>query len=103
MRVGNSQNHAASACSEIQHEKLEFHLISGGSTSFIIENNNILLKNLGNYVSRVVKFINSKNFNGVVPDYTKYQDTAFDAWKDEINQLLTRYIKELDAVKLRAA
>jgi methionyl-tRNA synthetase len=71
-------------------------------TTFINVNNNILLKNLGNFASRVVKFINSKNFNGVVPDYTKYQDATFDAWKDEINQLLTRYIKELDAVKLRA-
>ncbi|KAL4787532.1 tRNA synthetases class I (M)-domain-containing protein [Aspergillus varians] len=37
--------------------------------SFIGANNNLLLKNLGNFVSRVVKFVNSTKFNNVVPDY----------------------------------
>ncbi|KAJ5689805.1 hypothetical protein N7462_004197 [Penicillium macrosclerotiorum] len=43
--------------------------------SFISANNNILLKNLGNFVSRVIKFVNSKNFNNIVPDYTQYHET----------------------------
>ncbi|KAE8364940.1 tRNA synthetases class I (M)-domain-containing protein [Aspergillus caelatus] len=70
---------------------------------FISSNNNILLKNLGNFVSRVVKFVNSKNYDNIVPDYTAYTDPAFDAWKEEVNELLTQYIQQLDAVKIRAA
>ena len=70
---------------------------------FIISNNNILLKNLGNFVSRVVKFVNSKHFNRIVPNYTTYHDPLFDTWKEEINVLLTQYIRNLEAVKIRAA
>ena len=70
---------------------------------FIISNNNILLKNLGNFVSRVVKFANSKHFNRIVPNYTNYHEPSFDTWKDEINVLLTQYIRNLEAVKIRAA
>ena len=71
--------------------------------SFIRANNNLLLKNLGNLVSRVVKFVNSKHCNGIVPNYTDYHEPSFEAWKEEINTLLTQYIQNLDAVKLRAA
>ncbi|KAL4939715.1 tRNA synthetases class I (M)-domain-containing protein [Aspergillus oleicola] len=42
--------------------------------AFLSAKNNILLKNLGNLVSRVVKFLNSKHYNGVVPNYSEYQD-----------------------------
>ncbi|KAK4198080.1 methionyl-tRNA synthetase [Triangularia verruculosa] len=69
---------------------------------FISANNNLLLKNLGNFVSRVLKFINSRHFNSVVPDWTQYNEPSFDAFKEEINELLTQYVRELDAVKLRA-
>ncbi|KAK4675853.1 hypothetical protein QC764_507035 [Podospora pseudoanserina] len=69
---------------------------------FISANNNLLLKNLGNFVSRVVKFINSRHFNNVVPDWTQYGESFFDAFKADINQLLAQYIQELDGVKLRA-
>lgn len=69
---------------------------------FISANNNLLLKNLGNFVSRVVKFINSRHFNNVVPDWTQYGEPSFDAFKADINQLLAQYIQELDGVKLRA-
>lgn len=71
--------------------------------SFISSNNNLLLKNLGNFVSRVVKFVNSKHFNHIVPNYTNYHEPSFETWKKEINGLLTQYIQELDAVKIRAA
>lgn len=59
---------------------------------FISANNNLLLKNLGNFVSRVVKFINSRHFNNVVPDWTQYGEPSFDAFKADINQLLAQYI-----------
>lgn len=71
--------------------------------SFISANNNLLLKNLDNFVSRVVKFVNSKNFNNIVPDYTRYHEPSFDTWKEQVNGLLTEYIQKLDAVKIRGA
>lgn len=71
--------------------------------SFISANNNVLLKNLGNFVSRVIKFVNSKNYDSVVPNYAENQDPSLETFKGEINELLTQYIQELDAVKLRAA
>ena len=69
--------------------------------SFIEANNNALLKNLGNFVNRIVKFVNAKNFNSVVPNIS-YNEPAFDAWRAEVNTLLKRYVGELEAVKLRA-
>ncbi|KAH9905277.1 tRNA synthetases class I (M)-domain-containing protein [Xylariomycetidae sp. FL2044] len=74
--------------------------------SFISDNNNRLLKNLGNFVNRVLKFINSPSYDSVVPDWTEYHHeeaaAAFDGFRDNIAVLLTRYIQELDAVRLRA-
>ena len=70
--------------------------------AFIAANNSTLLNNLGNFVSRVIKFVNSKHYNGIVPDYTKFHDPSFATWKKEVNMLLARYIQELDAVKIRA-
>ncbi|KAL4795858.1 Methionyl-tRNA synthetase [Aspergillus venezuelensis] len=71
---------------------------------FISANNNILLKNLGNLVSRVIKFVNSKHYNGVVPDYTQYpdEDALISSWKGHFNALLAEYNAGLNAVKLRA-
>ena len=70
--------------------------------SFVSSNNNVLLNNLGNFVSRVLKFVNSRFYNSIVPNWTEYHDPSFEAWKKEINRFLTQYILELDAVKLRA-
>lgn len=70
--------------------------------SFISDNNNLLLKNLGNFVSRVLKFINSRNYDSVIPDWAEYHEDSFSAFKDSIAKLLTRYIQELDAVNLRS-
>ncbi len=70
--------------------------------SFISCNNNLLLKNFGNFVNRVLKFVNSSHCNNIVPNWTEYHEASFDAWKEEVNQLLAQYIQELDAVKLRA-
>ncbi|KAL9058553.1 MAG: hypothetical protein Q9162_001708 [Coniocarpon cinnabarinum] len=70
--------------------------------SFIDANNNVLLKNLGNFVNRVIKFVNAKFEGSHLPDYTAYTEPAFDSWKEEVNSLLKRYVEELEAVKLRA-
>lgn len=93
--------------SDIWRFSLLLHRPESGDTeftwdSFISDNNNLLLKNLGNFVSRVLKFINSQNYDSIVPDWTSYHETSFDVFKEQINKLLTRYIEELDAVKLRA-
>ncbi|KAK3695020.1 methionyl-tRNA synthetase [Podospora appendiculata] len=71
--------------------------------AFISSNNNLLLNNLGNFVSRVVKFVNSRHYNSIVPDWKEYSQDSFIAWETEVNGLIAQYIHELDAVKLRPA
>ncbi|KAF1952657.1 methionyl-tRNA synthetase [Byssothecium circinans] len=74
--------------------------------AFISANNTTLLNNLGNFVNRVVKFVNSRHYDNIVPDWTQYNDDAsgsIDVWKRDINRLLTLYIRDLDSVKLRSA
>jgi methionyl-tRNA synthetase len=71
--------------------------------AFIHSNNKLLLENLGNFASRVLKFVNSKHYNGIIPHRSRHYDPSFDRWKGEVNALLAQYIRELDAVKLRAA
>ncbi|QDS76269.1 hypothetical protein FKW77_001662 [Venturia effusa] len=70
--------------------------------AFISGNNDVLLKNLGNLVNRIVKFTLSKVYGGVVPDYTEYSDALLDEHKRLTNERLAEYVAELDAVKLRA-
>jgi methionyl-tRNA synthetase len=41
-------------------------------------------------------------FDGAMPSRADYYDTTFDAWLAVVNKLLERFIRELDAVKLRA-
>ncbi|KAJ4357885.1 putative methionine--tRNA ligase, cytoplasmic protein rar1 [Didymosphaeria variabile] len=70
---------------------------------FIDSNNNELLKNLGNFVNRVIKFVNSKIYNSVVPDYTKFTSEYLGEHKKKVNESLKRYIAESEDVKIRAA
>ncbi|EGC40642.1 methionyl-tRNA synthetase [Histoplasma capsulatum var. duboisii H88] len=70
--------------------------------SFISANNSILLNNLGNFASRVLKFVNSRFYNNIVPNWTRYHEPSFETWKEEINRLLTKYVEVLNTVKLRA-
>ncbi|KAL1866303.1 hypothetical protein VTK73DRAFT_4761 [Phialemonium thermophilum] len=93
--------------SDIWRFYLIFHRPESGDTeftwdSFISDNNNLLLKNLGNFVSRVLKFVNSQHCDSIVPDWTTYHEPSFDVFRDQIDKLLKRYNEELDAVKLRA-
>lgn len=69
---------------------------------FIAQNNNELLAKLGNFVNRIVKLVNSKIYDSVIPDYTaKYSDPGFEQAKAEINEYLERYLKDLEAVNLK--
>jgi methionyl-tRNA synthetase len=72
--------------------------------SFIAANNSELLANLGNFVNRLIKFVNAK-LDGVIPEFSPtHQDESFDfpAFIDEVNALLAEYVADLEAVRLRA-
>lgn len=70
--------------------------------AFIDSNNNELLKNLGNFVNRIVKFVNAKNYDSVIPDYTEYTEPDFEERVARINESLRQYNEDLEAVKLKA-
>lgn len=70
-------------------------------TEFVTKNNSELLANLGNFVNRIVKFVNAK-YNGVIPKFDvskcpNYVNTA----EKEINALLATYIDDLENCRLR--
>jgi methionyl-tRNA synthetase len=72
--------------------------------SFISANNSELLANLGNFVNRLVKFVNAK-LGGTIPEFSDdYTDDTFDfpAWIAEVNKLLGEYVADLEAVHLRS-
>lgn len=72
--------------------------------SFIAANNSELLANLGNFVNRLVKFVNAK-LEGVIPEFSPtHEEESFDFPKfiAEINTLLQEYVAEMEAVKIRA-
>lgn len=62
---------------------------------FVARNNSELLANLGNFVNRLVKFVNAK-YNGVVPQYRTENLPAFDSLKKDIETILTKYINEME-------
>ena len=82
-------------------------------SSFVLANNSILLANIGNFVNRIVKFVNAK-FDGVVPAYALgFKDAVkegdadakpfdFAAWVGDVQKLLDEYIAEMDGVHLRS-
>lgn len=70
---------------------------------FIEQNNSELLAKLGNFVNRVIKLVNSKIYDSIIPEYTKlYEDPIFTKTVAEVNELLKQYIEEMEAVSLRA-
>jgi methionyl-tRNA synthetase len=72
--------------------------------SFIVANKSELLNNLGNFVNRLVKFVNAK-CDGVIPEFAaSYTEDSFDfpAFIAEVNGLLAEYVSEMEAVNLRA-
>ena len=69
---------------------------------FAAKNNNELLKNLGNFSNRCLKFISSR-FDGVIP---AYKGTLHDKDRDlytTLNSLLLEYLQQMEDVKLKAA
>jgi methionyl-tRNA synthetase len=70
-------------------------------TEFVTKNNSELLANLGNFVNRIVKFVNAK-YNGVIPTFDvkncpNYDDKAL----REINELLATYVDDMENSRLR--
>ncbi|KAG0299631.1 putative methionine--tRNA ligase, cytoplasmic protein rar1 [Dissophora globulifera] len=69
---------------------------------FIARNNNELLANLGNFVNRVVKFVNAKYDSHVPSIETAAAPTASDEkLLREVNERLKHYVEALDDVKIR--
>lgn len=69
---------------------------------FIAQNNNELLAKLGNFVNRIIKLVNSKIYDSIIPDYTAMiSDPIFDKAKAEVNQIMKQYLKDLEAVHLK--
>jgi methionyl-tRNA synthetase len=72
--------------------------------SFIAANNSELLNNVGNFVNRLIKFVNAK-CDGTIPDFSAtYTDDSFDfpGFIKDVNNLLGEYITEMEAVHIRA-
>ncbi|KAI4135708.1 MAG: hypothetical protein LQ347_000438 [Umbilicaria vellea] len=70
---------------------------------FIESNNSELLAKLGNFVNRVIKLVNSKIYNSIIPDYTAmHSNPIFDKAKQEVNQHLKQYTEDLESVSLKA-
>ena len=71
--------------------------------AFIAKNNSELLANLGNFVNRLVKFVNAKFDSKVPEEYAAHStDPAFDGIKADVNALLKSYLDDLEAVRLRS-
>lgn len=79
---------------------------------FIAANNNELVANFGNFVNRILKFVNSqKTYDSVVPALPAPSDRAEDVavssrssqHLEEVNTVLRKYREEMDAVHLKAA
>lgn len=72
--------------------------------SFIAANNSELLANLGNFVNRLIKFVNAK-LDGVIPKFSpahEEESVDFPNFINEVNSLLAEYVADLEAVRLRA-
>lgn len=67
---------------------------------FAARNNSELLANLGNFVNRLVKFVNAK-YNGVVPHYDVNNLPGYDVLAQDIDDILTNYVDTMESVHLR--
>lgn len=73
-------------------------------SDFISKNNAELLANLGNFVNRVIKFVNAK-YGGVVPEFSLEKDVGVvnqAGFISDVNGYLSQYIDALEAAKERA-
>lgn len=67
---------------------------------FVAKNNSELLANLGNFVNRIVKFVNAK-YNGVLPKYNLDNIPNYKEFVNEFNALLKEYIQAMDGIQIR--
>ncbi|KAL9605020.1 MAG: hypothetical protein Q9219_000208 [cf. Caloplaca sp. 3 TL-2023] len=71
--------------------------------SFIENNNSELLAKLGNFVNRVIKLINSRVYDSIIPNYSPHHsDPVFNKAKAEINTYLKQYLADMESVNLKA-
>ena len=76
---------------------------------FIARNNGELLNNLGNFVNRVLKFLNAKCDSTVpTPDASRGSDATYlsgpaeQALKRDVDALLATYVADMDALRIRS-
>ncbi|CAI8500668.1 methionine--tRNA ligase mes1 [Hanseniaspora opuntiae] len=67
---------------------------------FVTRNNSELLANLGNFVNRIVKFVNSK-YNNVIPEFSTKDLPNYDILKEDVDKLLTSYVNEMEQAHLK--
>ncbi|KAK9455844.1 tRNA synthetases class I (M)-domain-containing protein [Dipodascopsis uninucleata] len=67
---------------------------------FIFRNNNELLANLGNFVNRIVKFVNAK-YDSTIPIYNP-NAIDYASFKSDVDNILKQYCTALDEVRLRS-
>ncbi|AGO12009.1 AaceriAGR332Cp [[Ashbya] aceris (nom. inval.)] len=64
----------------------------------VTKNNSELLANLGNFVNRLVKFVNAK-YNRVVPSFNVDNLPGFRQLTDDINHILANYVSEMELAR----
>jgi methionyl-tRNA synthetase len=72
--------------------------------AFIAANNSELLNNIGNFINRLIKFVNAQ-LDGKIPEFSPdHTEESFDfpEFTNEINTLLAEYVADMEAVRLRA-
>lgn len=67
---------------------------------FVTKNNSELLANLGNFVNRIVKYVNAK-YNGVVPKYNISNCSDYPKASSELTKLIETYNNDLESVHER--
>ncbi|KAK3670522.1 hypothetical protein LTR78_009626 [Recurvomyces mirabilis] len=74
---------------------------------FISANNNELVANFGNFVNRILKYVNSANYNNIIPaapHHSQLPEAVAQRLQQHIteaNDILARYRTELDATHLK--
>lgn len=69
-------------------------------SDFVTRNNSELLANLGNFVNRIMKFVNSK-YNNVIPEFSTEDLPNYDVLKKDVEKLLTSYVDEMEQAHLK--
>ncbi|KAK9461754.1 tRNA synthetases class I (M)-domain-containing protein, partial [Lipomyces oligophaga] len=68
---------------------------------FIVRNNSELLANLGNFVNRLIKFVNAK-FESTIPEYDPTSLDDYEQFKSSVNAILHNFNETMTGVHLRS-